>query len=599
MSFMMNPQEITGKLPEQPGVYIFKGFAGEDLYIGKAKNIRDRVLGHFRSTEDIKEKKLLAQSNDIEYIVTDSEPEALILEAELVKKRQPKYNILLKDDKKFPWIKITDEPYPRIFSTRNLDQDGSRLFGPYTDGTALNRTLALVKQIFPVRTCHHQLPGKKPFRPCLNHQIGRCLAPCQGKVSPGEYRTMVEAIVKFVSGRNRELVRELETLRDAAARDLDFEQAAHWRDQLQNLERVTARQKIIIPGEIDADFIALARSKRQAIFTVLSFRDGRLVARYDRAIEDPLAASDPELLSSFISQHYLSSLTIPDNMIMETIPRDRALLEAVMRNFKGTGVSLKQPSNHTERKLLSFARKQLQSKMEELAAGREKLNTRTAKPLIEVQQALALEKLPRLVAAFDISHISGTDSVGSAVCFKDGRPLKSGYRHFKMRSPGPDDPAMIRETVERYLEHIRENKSDLPDLILVDGGLPQLNAVLQLKREKGYNMIMAGLAKRMEELYLEDGSVTSLPRNSSGLHLMQQLRDEAHRFAQRYHHALRSRRIGSGRLNAVKGIGPATAGKLLKRFGSVKRISQAGREELAAVVGAKTAALIRRELKRK
>jgi excinuclease ABC subunit C len=594
----MKPPDKINTLPESPGIYIFKDPAGKDIYIGKAKNIRDRVLGHFRNIGDVKEKKLISASADIEYIVTDSESEALILEAELVKKRQPKYNILLKDDKKFPWIKITNEAYPRIFSTRNLTEDGSRLFGPFTDSTALNRTLALVKQIFPVRTCRQPLPAKKPSRPCLNHQIGRCLAPCLGKVSPQEYLTMIEAIVKYISGRNRELVHELEALRDVAAQQLDFEQAAHWRDQLQNLERVTARQKIIFPGTMNTDLIALARLKKQIIFTVLSFRGGRLAARYDRAIEDPLGSGDPELLSSFISQHYLSSLTIPDDIITGTLPADRDLLQEVLRNFKGTGVSLKLPSNNTEKKLLAFAQKQLASKMDELVAGRERLNAKTAKPLIEVQQALGLDKLPRLVAAFDISNISGTDSVGSAVCFRDGRPFKKGYRHFKMRANGPNDSAMIKETVGRYLDHAREAKMDMPDLILVDGGLPQLNAALQSKREKGYNIPMAGLAKRMEELFLEDGSVVSLPRSSSGLHLMQRLRDEAHRFAQRYHHALRAGRASNTRLVSIKGVGPSLSGRLLRKFGSVKRIASASPEDLAEVAGTKLASRILQELEK-
>ncbi|MDQ7798490.1 MAG: excinuclease ABC subunit UvrC [Candidatus Edwardsbacteria bacterium] len=594
----MKPPDKIDALPELPGVYIFKDPTGKDIYIGKAKNIRDRVLGHFRNSGDVKEEKLISGSADIDYIVTDSEPEALILEAELVKKRQPRYNILLKDDKKFPWIKITNEPYPRIFSTRNLAEDGSRLFGPFTDSTALNRTLALVRQIFPLRTCQHQLPARKPPRPCLNHQIGRCLAPCQGRVSPGEYRQMVEAIVKFVSGRSRELAQELEALRDAAARQLDFEQAAHWRDQLQNLERVTARQKIIFRGMMNTDFIALARLKKQIMFTVLSFRGGRLMARYDRAIEDPLGVGDPELMSSFISQHYLNSLTIPDNIIMETLPRDRELLEEVMGSFKGTPVSLKLPSSATDKKLQRFAGKQLRSKMDEMVAGKEKLSAKTAQPLIEVQQALGLDKLPRLVVAFDISNISGTDSVGSAVCFKDGRPYKTGYRHFKMRIDGPNDAAMIKETVGRYLAHALENKMDLPDLILVDGGLPQLKAVLQLKEEKSYNVPMAGLAKRREELFLEDGRVASLPRGSSGLHLMQRLRDEAHRFAQRYHHALRAGRASNTRLVSIKGVGSAISGRLLRKFGSVKRIASASPEELAEVAGAALATRILREFEK-
>jgi len=594
---MKIPDKINS-LPEQSGVYIFKDAAGKDIYVGKAKNIRDRVEGHYRNINDIKEQKMLAAAADLEYIITDSEQEALILEAELVKKRQPKYNILLKDDKKFPWIKITNETYPRIFSTRNLSQDGSRLFGPYTDSAALKRTLSLVKRIFPLRTCQHRLPDKSPPRPCLNHQIGRCLAPCQGKVSHQEYRNMVDAIVKYISGRNRELITELESWRDKAAQDLDFEQAAHWRDQLHNLERVTVRQKVLVDAGMNADFIALAHLKKQMLFTVLSFRDGRLVTRYDRAIEDPLGKGDPEILSSFVSQHYLSSLTIPDRIIADIVPEDKVLLENVLGAYKGIPVTVKQPSNNTERKLLSFTRRQLQSKVDEMVAGIEKMSAKTAKPLIEIQQVMGLKTLPRLIAAFDISNISGTDSVGSAVCFKDGRPYKAGYRHFKIIAGGPNDTAMMRETVERYLQHAEGSGMRLPDLLLVDGGLPQLNSALQLKREKGYNVHVAGLAKRLEELYLEDGRVVSLPRNSSGLHLMQHLRDEAHRFAQRYHHNLRAKRIGDTRLNSIKGVGRVTASRLLKKYGSVKRIASSEKTELAGTVGEKLADRILQELKK-
>lgn len=592
----MKPHKKISLLPEQPGIYIFKDQLGKDIYIGKAKNIRDRVTGHYRNREDVKESKLLSQTADIEYIVTESEPEALVLEAELVKKRQPKYNILLKDDKKFPWIKVTGEAYPRIFATRNLNQDGSRLFGPYTDSLALKKTLKMVKQIFPLRTCAYQLPDKKPPRPCLNHQIGRCLAPCQGKVGPGEYKDMVNAAVKYISGRSRELSRELESLRDSAAKDLDFEQAAHWRDQLQNLERVDSKQNVLLKGRINADFIALARLKKQMIFTLLSFRDGRLVARYDRAIEDPLTETDPALVSSFISQHYLASLTIPDNVITEVMPEDSGILQDVLSGFKGSPVILKRPSGRIEKRLMAFVARQLQSKMDELVAGSERISARTAKPMLEIQQALGLAKLPRLVAAFDISNISGTDSVGSAVCFKDGRPYKTGYRHLKMNIPGPDDPAMIRETVGRYLEHLKSSGETMPDLLLVDGGMPQLSAALQLKAEKGYNIPMAGLAKRLEELHREDGSIVSLPRSSSGLHMLQRLRDEAHRFAQRYHHTLRTKRLGDTRLKSIEGVGPVTVTKLLKRYGSVKRIASADKEGLAEFVGIKLASRILEEL---
>jgi excinuclease ABC subunit C len=581
----MKPLGKINILPEQPGVYLFKDHSGKIIYIGKANNIRDRVLGHYRNSGEIKEHRMLSQSEDVEYIITDSEAEALILEANLIKKNQPKYNILLKDDKKFPWIKVTSEMYPRIFSTRNLTEDGSRLFGPYTDSTALKRTLAMVRQIFPIRSCNHELPNKRPLRPCLNHQIGRCLAPCQGKVSPQEYRSMIEAVIKYISGRSREIKKELETLRDQAAAGLDFEQAAHWRDQLHNLESVSARQKIVLKDRKNVDFIAMDSLKTRMVATVLSFREGILVSRHDRSLEDPLSSRYPELLASFLSQYYLRSLTIPETIIAEKSPENHNILENILSDFKGGPVRIKQPANNTDKKLLNFARKQLQSKMEEMVSDGKSLNPKTAKPLLEIQQTMGLPVLPRSIVAFDISNLSGTDSVASAVSFKDGRPFKAGYRHFKMQGPGPNDAAMIREAVERYLKHIGEKAQQFPDLILVDGGLPQLNAALNLKADKGYNIPVAGLAKRLEELYLEDGRMVSLPRSSSGLHLMQRLRNEAHRFAQRYHHTIRAKHMADTRLTSIKGIGPVTAAKLFKRFGSIKRIASSTEKELAEVVG--------------
>lgn len=589
---MSDLEKMIPLLPEGCGVYIFRNAEGAPIYIGKARNIRQRVLGHLRSAGDLKEASIISRSVLVDYLVTDTEAEALILEAELVRRHQPRYNILLKDDKKFPWIKVTDEPFPRIFTTRDLIRDGSRLFGPYTDGASLRRTLALVRQIFPIRSCRYRLPEQSPGRPCLNLQMGRCLAPCVGKVSSVEYRSMIEAALKYLSGRSRELARQLAEMRDSAAAALDFEQAAHWRDQLSHLERITSRQVVALGNDLNADLIAISSLERQTLITLLSFREGKLVARCDRTIRHLEGEEISAILGSFLVQYYISSLTIPGAIVCEPLPADKELLVTALAGLRGRPVEVRLPVNPTERRLMDFARRQGQTKSEELTAAREGISARTAKPLLEVQQSLGLKDLPRLISALDISNLSGTDSVGSAVCFKDGRPYKAGYRQFKIAGPGPDDAGMMRELLARYLAHLAEKGLPRPDLLLVDGGLPQLGAALKARDEGGSKLTVAGLAKRLEEVYLEGGEVVSLPRHSAGLHLLQRMRDEAHRFAQRYHHKLREKRMGASSLQGMKGIGPATARKLLKAFGSARRVREAGREELEKVVGKRIARMI-------
>jgi excinuclease ABC subunit C len=589
VNFLINKIQ---NFPRQPGVYLFKDAAGEFIYIGKAKSVKDRVLDHLRNSTDPKEMRMVSLATDIEYILTDSEIEALILEAQLVKKHQPKYNISLKDDKKFPWIKVTKEPFPRIFSTRDLDDDGSRLFGPYIDATAVKRTLKLLKTIFPLRTCAHHLPGKGPSRPCLNYHIGKCYGPCQGYISEQEYQTMIRSAVSFLTGRSKELERELKRLRDESAGKLNFEEAARWRDHLQNLQKVTAHRKTVLPDEADCDVMAMGRLKAQAFVTVLQFREGRLVARLDRVLDNPLELEESRLWPGFLEQHYLRALTIPEKIVVEALPDDRELLEEWLSRLKDQKVSIARPSTNLEKKFLNLAQKQIGFKLDETVAQKEELNSKTVKPLLELQQALGLATLPRSITAFDISHISGTDAVGSAVSFKDGRPYKTGYRKFKIKTvEGINDPAMMRETIERYWANQEEKSEPHPDFLLVDGGLPQLNAALQLVDEKGYNVMVAGLAKRLEEIYLTGGEVVSLARNSSGLHLLQRLRDESHRFAQSYHHKLRQKGIDS-ELNKIPGIGPQKVKLLLKTFGSVSKVREAGSEKLTEVLGPKTAAKV-------
>ena len=594
----MTIQGKISKFPEQPGVYLFKDAGGVILYIGKAKSVRERVRNHFAGESDPKERALASATADVEYILTDSEVEALIVEAELVRRHQPKYNIRLKDDKKFPWIKVTKEAFPRVFVTRNLTDDGSRLYGPYTDATSLKRTMHLVKQVFPLRSCSHQLPENPPPRPCLNYQIGRCLAPCAGKVSQAEYNAMVKMATGYLTGRGKALVRDLEKLRDQAAARLDFEQAAHWRDQMNNLEAVSARQKVVLRDGQDSDFIAFERSGERMLFTVLQFRDGRLVARNDRVLEVPLEEKDSDPISNFLTYYYLKGLTLPSNVIIKDLPKDKEILEKWLFKIKGKRILIKQPRTSLEKRLINLTYKQVQSKIDEFLAYKVNLSAKSVKPLKELQQALQLDDIPRLVTAFDISNLAGTDSVGSAVQFKDGRPFKTGYRQFKIGTvQGQNDVGMMREVLERYLDHLEEKGADLPDLVVVDGGVPQLRAALKVREEKGYNFPVAGLAKRLEELYLETGEVVSLPRHSSALHLVQRLRDEAHRFAQRYHHKLREKKVKASGLEDIKGIGPKTAQKLLKAFGSMQNVLLESQEEIEKIVGKRQAKNIRSHIK--
>ncbi|MBI4727857.1 excinuclease ABC subunit UvrC [candidate division TA06 bacterium] len=589
---MSNILSKIQNFPQQPGVYLFKDAAGGLIYIGKAKGIKDRVLDHLRNNIDPKEMRMVSLTTDIDYILTDSEIEALILEAQLVKKHQPKYNINLKDDKKFPWIKVTRETFPQIYSTRNLSDDGSKLFGPYIDATAVKRTLKLLKTIFPLRSCSRQLPDKGPSRPCLNYHIGKCYGPCQGYISEQEYQAMIRSAVGFLTGRSKELERKLKRLRDESAQKLDFEAAARWRDHLQNLQKVTAHQKTILPDEADCDVMAMGRLKAQAFVTVLQFREGRLVARLDRALDNPLELEESKLWPGFMEQHYLRVLTIPQKILLDILPEDHNLLEEWLSRLKNQKVTIVRPATTLEKKFLNLAQKQIGFKLDEMVAQKEELNSKTVKPLLELQQALGLPALPRSITAFDISHISGTDAVGSAVSFKDGRPFKSGYRKFKIKAvEGVNDPAMMRETIERYWENQEEKNEPHPDFLLVDGGLPQLNAALHLAGEKGYNVMVAGLAKRLEEIYLTGGEVVSLARNSSALHLLQRLRDESHRFAQSYHHKLRQKGIDS-ELNKIPGIGAQKSKLLLKTFGSLKRIRETDPERLSEILGSKTAAKV-------
>ncbi|MRR09825.1 excinuclease ABC subunit UvrC [bacterium] len=582
------------QFPEGPGVYLFKDAGGRIIYIGKARSVRDRVLGHYRNAAgDAKEARLAAQAADVDYILTDSEIDALVLEAQLVRRHQPRYNILLKDDKKFPWIKVTREPYPRAFITRDLTDDGSRLFGPYTDATALKRTMAMLREIFPLRTCGHDLPRQAPPRPCLNHQIGRCHAPCAGKITQQEYQSMADGVVRFLRGKNIQLARELERKRDGAAAALRFEEAAHWRDQLQALSKVTAHQKIVVPGQRDADLAAFARRNDTAYFTVLQFRDGRLAARSDRTLQAPAGESDAAVVAEFLQQHYWRSLTVPQQVVVPVLPADRELIAQWLSQARGEPVAVALPGTRVERKLMALTRKQVDSRLDEVVGGAEQLPSKTVKPLLEVQQTLGLEALPRLIACFDISHTGGDEPVASAVTFRDGRPHKSGYRHLKMRhDSGVNDPAMIAEAVGRYLDSQAERRQPLPDLVLVDGGMTQLSAALHIMAEKGYTMPAAGLAKRLEELYTPQGEIVSLPRASSGLHLLQRLRDEAHRFAQKYHHLLREKKVTRSGLEDIPGIGPANARKLLKAFGSAQKVREAGREDLEQAAGKKAAAAV-------
>ncbi len=594
----MNPKRLPEEfklkldsLPVRSGVYIMKGEGEGVIYIGKAKVLRNRVRSYFHKSEGDGRPQfgaLVSSIADFECIVTDSEVEALILEANLIRKHKPKYNINLKDDKKYPFVRITKEPYPRILLTRNLEDDGSKYLGPYTDVSALRRTLDTLHRIFPIRTCSHRLPGQKVKRPCFDYHIKRCLAPCQDFVKPEEYLKLVRQAELFLTGRNDELAKILKKKMEKASEELNFEVAAEYRDRLADIERVDTRQKVVSHRKVDWDFISLAADRDEACGVVLEVRDGKLLDRKHYFLGDVSGSDLEDIVSAFVYQFYVTVMSIPSGIYLPCrIPGIDEFSEWLSKK-RGSKVTVSVPIRGDKAKMVRMAEENADVLLEERRAKRERLKPKIPKSVEALQKDLNLPKPPLRIEAVDISNIHGREAVGSVVCFVGGRPRRSEYRRFKIKEvEGPDDFAMIREVVCRRFRRLNAEGKSFPDLLLVDGGKGQLSSALEALLELGVeDQPVVSLAKRLEEVFVPGFPEAQVIRRSSpSLKLLQNLRNEAHRFAISYHRKLRDKKISQSALDNIPRIGPARKVALLKTFGSVKGISRADISDIASVEG--------------
>ncbi len=592
----MIDRRILDHLPTDPGVYLLKDKKAEVLYIGKAKSLRPRVRSYFRDERGrgIRIQELVRRAAAVETIVVGSEAEALILEANLIKEHRPPFNIQLRDDKRYPYIKVTvQEPFPRVYVTRRLRNDGSRYFGPFTSVGPMRQALEVVKRLYTVRSCRYNLPADAPTRPCLDYHIGRCRAPCIGLQSEEEYGKMIRQILRILEGRTGELTEETRERMNRAAEELRFEDAARHRDVLQGLEAITREQRMESVGGGNQDVLGVARDRALAAGVVLRIRKGTLVGRDSRRFTELEDETETDLVETFASRHYLGGgheglAHLPEEILLPTSFPDQELLAQVLSERSGRRVCLMVPQRGAKARLLELAGSNARHLLEERVTSLEMASDRAEAVLYELQDRLELKVVPRFIVCIDISHIQGTDVVASVVAFENGEPKKSLYRHMRVRGEWKnDDFRSMAEAVERYVGRRLEESEPLPELIVLDGGKGQLSAVVPvLERLKASDVALVALAKRDEELFRPGRTdPIRLSRRDPALRLMQRIRNEAHRFAIQYSRKLRSRRVVGSELSGVPGIGPARRRALLTRFGSLQGIRSATEEDLASVPG--------------
>ncbi|MFL5469492.1 MAG: excinuclease ABC subunit UvrC [Gemmatimonadaceae bacterium] len=583
------PDAVATKLahlPDGPGVYLWKGRDGSILYVGKAKRLRSRVRSYFANDqlESIKTRHLVGLIADLETIVVPSEAHALILEANLIKEYRPRFNIALRDDKSYPYIKVTvQEPFPRVFVTRRLEDDGAEYFGPYTDVGTMRRSLNVVKKIFTVRSCNYDMPAQMPERPCLDYYIKRCKAPCILAQSQHDYRAMIDEVVLFLSGRPDEVVRRVRERMDLAAEQLDFERAAELRDVLHHLEQMEEPTVVLEVEGGDRDVIGYARDGDDACVTVLRIRSGKLLSREQRFLTNIDGEDDADVLTVFLAGSYVGMQEKARQLLLPFDFPDRELIEQSLPDSR-----IQIPQRGPRRDLIALAEQNARHLLEELKLSSMEAEGRAGDPVYELGRELGLQRLPRSLVCFDISTTQGTDTVGSCVWFENGRPKRAEYRKFRVKTvEGTDDFASMGEVVRRYFERrVQEGKS-LPDLIVIDGGKGQLSAAHSVLAELGLGeRPLISLAKREEEIFVWGKTdPLKLSRRSPGLRLLQQARDEAHRFAVTYNRKRRSMRTVTSELLKVPGIGPVKRRQLLKEFGSVQGVREAGAEAIAKLPG--------------
>jgi excinuclease ABC subunit C len=583
------PESVAAKLPhlpESPGVYLWRDAEGGVLYVGKAKRLRSRVRSYFASDHvtSPKTRGLVRNIRDLETIVVPTEAHALILEANLIKEYKPRFNIALRDDKSYPYIKVTvQEPFPRVFVTRRLQSDGARYFGPYTDVGAMRRALNVVKRIFTVRSCNYDMPREMPERACLDFAIKRCKAPCILNQTQDDYRAMIDEVVVFLDGKTAEVARRINARMAEAAEQLDYERAAELRDALRHLERMEEPTVVMEVEGGDRDVVGYARDGDDACVAIMRIRGGKLLARDHRFLENTDGDEDPAVLAAFLARSYLGSEERAGELLVPFDFEDREVLE---QSLERTRVVV--PQRGSRRQLVDLAQQNARHLLEEFRLSTMESEERAADPVYELQRELGLKKVPRSLVCFDISHAQGTDTVASCVWFENGRAKRAEYRKFKVETVvGIDDFASMNEVVGRYFRRRLEEERPLPDLVVIDGGKGQLNAAKQAMDAVGLrDMPMISLAKREEEVFVVGRSdPLRIPRRSPALRMLQQARDEAHRFAVTFQRKRRTIRTVTSELLKIPGVGPVKRRQLLQHFGSVQGLREASVAAVAELPG--------------
>ncbi|MGB2698085.1 MAG: excinuclease ABC subunit UvrC, partial [Candidatus Zixiibacteriota bacterium] len=567
-------------LPKKPGVYMMKDSRGRIIYVGKAKSLKNRVRSYFQDSlpPDPKQKALIKKISDFDLLVADSEMEALILESNLIKEHKPRYNVNLKDDKRYPYLKVTvDEDFPRILVVRRVKKDKAKYFGPYTNVRGMRQTLRLLRRIFQVRSCNFALPSKKKHKLCLDYHIKRCQGPCEGLVKKDEYRGMIKDVCLFLSGKNTELIKELKRKMEKTAEAERYEEAARIRDQIKFLESVMHRQKVVETEKKDRDIIALSQEGKDVSVAALQIREGVMIGRQNFHVLASTKISQGEILSNFLRRYYMHSPIIPQQIILPSDPNDRKMIQKWLKQKREANVEFVTPKKGKKYKLLEMAQKNAKLLLDELLLQKKEREKKIPEPVATLKKDLYLEKAPREIAGIDISNIGGKDAVGSLVYFSDGKPKKSEYKRFRIKTVATqDDFAMISEVVKRYYGSLIESRKSFPDLVLIDGGKGQLSLALQALNSLGIKdqKIMA-LAKRIDEIFLPGKpDPLMIKKDSSSLKLLKRVRDEAHRFAISYHKLLRKKRTVASELDKIPGVGEKRRKVLLTKFGSVKRIKE-------------------------
>ncbi len=589
--------EQLRQLPTSPGVYLLRDAEGNILYVGKAANLQHRVRSYFGTgqKQSPKLKRLVARVADLDFFVTASEQEALILELNLIKRHHPHYNVRLKDDKTFPYLKISlNEDWPKIYFTRRVEEDGGRYFGPFASARSVRQTLRALKGIFPFRSCSRPITGTDP-RACLEYHMNLCVAPCIGVVSKEDYAEVIKQVILFLEGKQEIVVQEFENRMKGAAEALDFEKAAILRDQIQAIRKVIEGQRIAATVRGEQDVIAFAQDKDQACAQVFFIRSGKLIGRESFVLQGTQHEEPHQIMTNFVKQFYSSSPYIPPLLLLQYRLEDMTVVKAWLQSKRGAGVALQVPHRGNKKQLVNIVAENARQGLEQLKIKRLATPKALEAALAEIKRELHLPHLPSRMEGYDISNIQGMAAVGSMVVFDKGKPKPSHYRRFRIKTvSGVDDYAMLQEVLRRRFKHLKISDASapdtwtiLPDLVLIDGGKGQLNAALSVMHEVGAGSVpTASLAKENEEIFVpQEAKPIILPRSSPGLQLLQRLRDEAHRFALGYHQKVRKRESFTSALDTIPGVGPKRKRTLLKQFGSVPAIKEASLEELAMTRG--------------